>query len=95
MKGYERFEVMTTFFLTLAVFVVAVASMSVGVLVGRRRLRGTCGGLAGLQGENGPLGCDACTNPLGPCQSDEPNGVETSANSRQLSTEKTPAYDEA
>ena len=36
---------MTVFVITLAVFALAMIGMGVGVLLGGRRLRGSCGGL--------------------------------------------------
>lgn len=61
---------MNVFLATLVVFVLALLAMSVGVLTGRVRLRGSCGGVAGQcdgAGEpswNGPPGgepkCELC-----------------------------------
>ena len=57
-----------TLLLSAAVFGIAVLAMSVGVLFGRRRIQGSCGGLAGLQDEHGKTLCEACTNPSPTCQ---------------------------
>ncbi len=57
----------TTFVLVLVVFAVALAGMSIGVIVSNRRLKGSCGGLAGLTDERGNTLCDACTNPAPTC----------------------------
>jgi len=57
-----------TFALAAVVFGLAVAGMSVGVIVANRRLRGSCGGLAGLKDEQGNPLCDACTQPAKECR---------------------------
>ena len=45
---------MLVYLLSFAVFVLALGGLSVGVLMGRGGIRGTCGGL------NNPDGCGAC-----------------------------------
>ncbi len=54
---------MNTFMITAGVFLLAFAAMAVGVLFSNRRIRGSCGGLAGLQDEQGRPMCDACSAP--------------------------------
>ena len=54
---------MALFLIATAVFGVAVLGMAIGVIVNNRRLRGTCGGLAGLSDEQGQNPCDACQTP--------------------------------
>ena len=58
---------MKLFLLSVAVFIVAVLGMAVGVIVGNRRLRGSCGGLAGLRDEHGHLRCESCQTPSEEC----------------------------
>jgi len=58
---------LTLFLAAVAVFAVAMAAMAVGVIFGRRRLRGSCGGLAGLRDKDGNTLCDACAVPDGDC----------------------------
>ena len=49
---------METFLVALAAFAVAMLLLSAGTLLGRRRLRGSCGGLAGRHdGEGGGCVC--------------------------------------
>ncbi len=62
----------TVFLMALVIFAIAILGMSVGVLFSNRRLKGTCGGLAGLKNEQGQTLCEACTNP-----SDECAGLES------------------
>jgi hypothetical protein len=50
----------TVFLAALVVFAVALAAMAVGVIFRYRCLLGTCGGLAGLQDNQGLPLCDAC-----------------------------------
>jgi hypothetical protein len=55
-----------TFFITLGVMLILVAAMAVGVMFGRKPLKGSCGGLnaVGLNGE-----CKICGRTTGPCDS--------------------------
>ena len=48
---------MTTFLVTFLVMVIAIVAMAVGVLVGRRPIGGSCGGLERL-GLECDAGCD-------------------------------------
>jgi hypothetical protein len=50
-------QVMATFFLTFIIVTLSVAGLGLGVLFGRGRLRGTCGGLA--SGEDDTCACEA------------------------------------
>ncbi len=47
---------MAAFAITLALFVLAVAGLSVGVMLGRAPIKGSCGGLACIKGAD----CSAC-----------------------------------
>jgi FAD:protein FMN transferase len=59
---------MQVFLITLVVFLIAVAAMAVGVLWGRRGIRGTCGGLANFKDSQGRPMCDACHDPSPSCE---------------------------
>ena len=52
---------MKIFLASLIVFAIAMICMAIGVIVKKRRLRGTCGGLAHLQEEQGHIKCDTCS----------------------------------
>jgi len=53
---------MTIFLVTLLVFGLAMLAMAVGVLTGRTRIRGSCGGIgADCDGED-ELSCSFCPN---------------------------------
>ena len=51
---------MEVFLATLAVFGLALLAMSVGVLTGRVRIRGSCGGVAGQCDSDGEPSCQLC-----------------------------------
>ncbi|MFQ5732680.1 MAG: (Na+)-NQR maturation NqrM [Planctomycetaceae bacterium] len=59
---------MPEFLIAFAVFALAVAGMAIGVILNRKRLKGTCGGLANLRDERGNSLCDACTSPSPECR---------------------------
>ena len=62
---------MSTFYwtvlVTLGAFAVAILGMAVGVLLSNRRLRGSCGGLAGMRDSDGRTLCDLCSHPSPDC----------------------------
>ncbi len=62
----------TTWLLTAGIFLLALLLMSVGVLLGNRSIKGSCGGLAGMKDQNGNTICNACTNPAPECQATKP-----------------------
>ncbi len=57
----------TYFIISAIVFAVALGGMAIGVILGNRRLKGTCGGLAGLQNPSGKTACEVCSNPSPTC----------------------------
>jgi hypothetical protein len=48
---------MTTFIFTFLVFVLLIAAMAIGVLVGRKPIKGSCGGMSALGIDTE---CDIC-----------------------------------
>lgn len=59
---------------TLLVFTIALFGMAIGVIISKRRLKGSCGGLAGFTDTKGNSICDACTNPSPECRGVESRG---------------------
>lgn len=56
------------FGITLVVFLLVIAGMAVGVLMGRRQLSGSCGGLANQSDGEGNTACSLCSNPAAACK---------------------------
>ena len=63
----HAFSAPTLFFVTLAFFLLAITGMAAGVILGKRRLSGSCGGLANLRDEHGTIRCEICTTPAEDC----------------------------
>ncbi len=57
-----------TLLLTVIVVAISLFGMAAGLLLNKRCLRGSCGGLAGLHDADGHVRCDACTHPAPDCQ---------------------------
>ncbi len=55
------------FGITLVAFLLVVAGMAVGVIMGRREISGSCGGLANKEDETGGS-CSLCSNPSDACR---------------------------
>ena len=53
---------MATFFLALALFLAAFSAMALGVMFGRRRIEGSCGGLNHIPGVESDCG-GTCRRP--------------------------------
>lgn len=61
---------MQMFFITLAFLVIIVTAMSVGVILGRKPLKGSCGGVgAALKEEN--YVCDICGGDPNKCDEEQ------------------------
>lgn len=56
------------FVITLSAFLLVIAGMAVGVIMGRREISGSCGGLANEQGSDGEVSCSLCSNPDAACR---------------------------
>lgn len=51
-----------------AIFALAIVGMAIGAIVAGRRLRGSCGSLAGERDEEGNVRCSICSDPSPECQ---------------------------
>ena len=60
---------MSTFFLTPLVFGIFFMCLAVGVIFSNKRLKGSCGGLANMTGEDGKSMCEICPNNESNCES--------------------------
>lgn len=58
---------MKLFLVSLVVFGIALGAMAVGVIFSNRRIKGSCGGLAGFKDAEGNSICEACTKPSPTC----------------------------
>ena len=59
------------FVAALAIFLLAVTGMAVGVLAKNRELKGSCGGLSSMPGQDGKSICELCTIPKDQCENPE------------------------
>lgn len=66
---------MQTFFLTLVILLIFVAAMSVGVLMGRKPLKGSCGGVGAALKEDDYV-CDLCGGDPNKCEEEQQNVTE-------------------
>lgn len=71
---------MGTFLLVLALVLVLMAAMSIGVILGRKPISGTCGGLNNA-GVGGP--CDICGGDTSKCE-EENDRVAAKATGKDL-----------
>ena len=53
--------------ISISVFALAISGMAIGVIISNRRLKGSCGGLAGRQDHEGNSMCEMCTDPSPEC----------------------------
>jgi thiamine biosynthesis lipoprotein len=54
--------------ITFVVFAILLFAMSVGVMLGRRSISGSCGGLANTKDADGNVSCSFCSNPADACK---------------------------
>lgn len=64
---------MLTIVLAFALMLLLVAAMSVGVLMGRKPISGSCGGMSALNME---VACDICGGDKGKCEKETKKGME-------------------
>ena len=58
----------TTAVAAAIVFALVLAAMAVGVVFGKRRIQGSCGGLANRRDADGKIRCGMCGNPDRDCR---------------------------
>lgn len=59
---------LSVFAVTFLVFLLVIVGMGVGVILGRRQLSGSCGGLANQRDADGNASCSLCSDPDAACQ---------------------------
>ncbi len=59
-----------TYILASVIVALAVLGMAVGVIFGKARIRGSCGGLANMRDKDGNVMCSACGHPSPDCTGD-------------------------
>jgi thiamine biosynthesis lipoprotein len=64
----ESDSVVVTVLAAIGVFALAIAGMAVGVIFSNRAIKGSCGGLANMPGEDGKSICEVCTVPAEECR---------------------------
>jgi hypothetical protein len=61
-------NLIVVFLVSLAAFLLVVGLMAVGVLMGRREIRGSCGGLGQGGDADAESKCSLCSNPEAACR---------------------------
>ena len=69
---------MTTFLLTFAIVVALFAAMSVGVILGRKPITGSCGGMSALGMDTA---CEICGGDRGKCEPEQRRGAADAGSS--------------
>lgn len=76
---------LTVFGLTVGVFLTVIIGMAVGVIFGRKRLTGSCGGLANRTSAEGATSCSLCTQDEKAC----PKASKERSNTRTIESNDT------
>lgn len=83
-RDMERAEgsFLQLFLATAVVFGIAILAMSVGTIIANRRLKGSCGGMAGLKDSHGKTVCEMCTRPSPECAGNSDADVPVDSTTR-------------
>jgi len=65
---------MTTIILSLIIFALVVAGMAIGVLFGRKPIKGSCGGMSSLGMDTA---CDICGGDTAKCEEEQERQAKT------------------
>ena len=79
---------MATFFIVFAVFMLVIVASSVGVIMGRKPIKGSCGGVGAALGEKDYL-CPVCGDDPNLCEKEQQAEAEKLAAVEALSYEVT------
>ncbi|MCO6047939.1 FAD:protein FMN transferase [Aeoliella sp. ICT_H6.2] len=69
----ESSGLLTYVVISLVAFLLAIGGMAIGVILSNRCIKGTCGGIANLQGSDGKTACELCSNPSPTCSGNPQN----------------------
>ena len=72
-------------------FLIAVGGMAIGILIGNREIKGSCGGLASMPGSEGKSICELCSIPRDECVNEE---LREQLKSASESHDREPDYSE-
>ena len=72
---------MLLFFITLVVLLLIIAAMSIGVIMGRKPISGSCGGIGAALGEEDYV-CDICGGDPDKCE-ENPGGESKNSKDKQ------------
>ena len=64
----EANPIAATVLAAVGIFALAIAGMAVGVIFSNRTIKGSCGGLANMPGQDGKSICELCTVPVEECR---------------------------
>ncbi|MFT4556907.1 MAG: FAD:protein FMN transferase [Planctomycetales bacterium] len=67
----EENPIVATVLAAVGIFALAIAGMAVGVIFSNRAIKGSCGGLANMPGQDGKSICEVCTVPAEECRDEE------------------------
>ena len=76
---HEENPVVATVLAAVGIFALAIAGMAVGVIFSNRAIKGSCGGLANMPGQDGKSVCDLCTVPAEECRDEEMRKIRQQA----------------
>jgi hypothetical protein len=75
---------MFMFFIVLGVMLLVVTLMSVGVLLGRKPIAGSCGGMKALGMD---VACDICGGDKTKCENDSAKAAKSSTDNKDLASD--------
>jgi thiamine biosynthesis lipoprotein len=75
----EPSPVVATVLAAVGIFALAITGMAVGVIFSNRAIKGSCGGLANMPGQDGKSICEVCTVPPEECRDEEMRKIRQQA----------------
>lgn len=78
-SGDDEDPIVATVLAAIGIFALALAGMAVGVIFSNRAIKGSCGGLANMSGQDGKSTCELCTVPAEECRDEEMRRIRQQA----------------